>query len=138
MKIVEFEMDRYREVFLLWKSDPGIGLSTADEEEPIRRFLERNPGSSFLALLDGRVAGTVLCGNDGRRGYVHHLFVSLSYRKRGIASALMEAVFKRLRELDIEKCHLFVYRNNSHGKDFWAGGGWTERIDLAVFSRELE
>ncbi|MBK9133633.1 MAG: hypothetical protein IPM15_04570 [Betaproteobacteria bacterium] len=37
----------------LWQVTPGVGLSSADEPQAIRRFLERNPGLSFVgrALL---------------------------------------------------------------------------------------
>jgi putative acetyltransferase len=40
-----------------------------------------------------------------------------------------------LKALCIEKCHVFVYRDNSEGIEFWRRTGWTERTELVIFSR---
>ena len=46
------------------------------KRENIRAYLERNPGLSFVARDDlGHIAGAVLAGHDGRRGFLHHLAV---------------------------------------------------------------
>lgn len=69
-EITGLEIADYEEMLALWKRCEGIGLSSADEFEPIAAFLERNPGLSFAARKDGHVIGTSLCGSDGRRGYL--------------------------------------------------------------------
>jgi ribosomal protein S18 acetylase RimI-like enzyme len=40
----------------------------------------------------GVILGAVLCGNDGRRGYLHHLAVAAEWRRRGIGKALVRAI----------------------------------------------
>lgn len=58
----------YGEARTLWAVTPGVGLSTADQQAPIEQFLKRNPGLSFVAVNEGSLVGTILCGHDGRRG----------------------------------------------------------------------
>ena len=90
MHITEFTMEYYEDVYRLWESCDGVGLSRADSKDSISRYLQRNPGLSFVALEDGRVAGAILCGHDGRRASLNHLAVHPDFRKRGIATALVE------------------------------------------------
>ena len=79
----------------LWCSAEGIGLSSADSRPEIEHYLERNPGMSFVARDDGQIVGAALCGHDGRRGYLHHLAVAQSHRRRGIGTALAPGLLAR-------------------------------------------
>ncbi len=79
----------------------------------------------------------MLCGNDGRRGYLHHLAVAPEMRRRGIGKRLVELCFEGLSRRGIRKCHIFVKAGNEEGKRFWQRVGWTERIDLFVMSRDV-
>jgi ribosomal protein S18 acetylase RimI-like enzyme len=75
----------------LWRHTEGIGLNESDTEDGVRSFLIRNPGMSAIARSSsGDLVGVVLCGHDGRRGYLHHLAVRDSERNQGIASQLIE------------------------------------------------
>jgi ribosomal protein S18 acetylase RimI-like enzyme len=138
MEILPFTIQDYADAYALWAQTPGIGLSEADSEANVARYLARNPGSSFTAREDGRLLGTVLAGSDGRRGYLHHLVVEPAARRRGVGQTLVEASLKALRAQGIRKCHLFIFHANSAGQAFWRAAGWTERTDIEVFSRTLE
>jgi ribosomal protein S18 acetylase RimI-like enzyme len=118
----------------LWKASDGIGLSSADSRDAISKYLARNPAMSFAAYDGAGLAGTVLCGHDGRRGYVHHLAVAAPYRRKGIGLRLVKASLAALRAEGIEKCHLFVFRENAAAQAFWTKVKWTERTDLVIFS----
>lgn len=72
VKIREMGVGDYDSVIYLWRNTEGIGLSEADTKDNILQSLLRNPGLSFVAHKDNEIIGAVLCGNDGRRGYVHH------------------------------------------------------------------
>jgi len=118
----------------LWEATPGVGLSAADERDPIERFLARNPGLSFLAALDGRVIGTILCGHDGRRGLIHHLVVAPDCWRRGLGRTLLRRGLGALRGAGIDKCHLLVFGSNDAGLAFWRSVGASERRELALLS----
>jgi len=59
----------YEDAAALWYTTEGLVLRDADRPEAIASYLERNPGSSFVAVDGERLVGTVLCGHDGRQGY---------------------------------------------------------------------
>lgn len=129
--------DDVAEALALWTAAEGVGLRGADEPEALARYLARNPGLSLAARDGGRLVGAVLCGHDGRRGYLHHLAVAAGHRRRGIGRALVEGCLDGLRREGIAKCHLFVYRHNAAGQAFWRSLGWHARDDLRLMSHDL-
>jgi len=134
MQIREMVAADYPALRELWESSEGIGLSDADSPGGFEQFLERNPGLSLAAVDGGRLVGAALCGHDGRRGYIHHLAVSLSHRRRGIARAFVTRCLSTLDAEGIQKCHVFVLEENTAGSAFWEASGWAERVELVVFS----
>ncbi len=136
--VVPLTMDDFDAVHALWEESEGIGLHGAeDSREGIEAYLERNPGLSFTACYADHVVGAVLCGQDGRRGYLHHLAVAPAYRRHGIGRALAEACQDTLAAQGIRKCHIFIYNANEQGIAFWQRIGWTQRDDIALMSKNL-
>ena len=133
--VAEFEIDAYEQVYSLWKNCDGIGLSSADSQPSIQVYLERNPGLSLIAHDGQAVVGTILCGHDGRRGYIHHLAVLSAYRRQGIGRLLVDKGLAALQSCGIQKCHLFIFHDNSGGIEFWESIGWTYRRDIGVVSK---
>lgn len=119
----------------LWRRTEHVGVSVGDEPASIARFLARNAGLSFVALDPGRVIGAVLCGHDGRRGYLYHLAVEEGHRRKGVGGALLASCLDALRGAGIGKCHAFVFHENPFGERFWRRRGWESREDLLIYSR---
>ena len=138
MVIREMAIRDYDEVANLWQSSEGVGLSDADSREGVARFLERNPGLSFVACDGEQLVGAVLCGHDGRRGYIHHLAVSKSHRRQGLGWALVERCLSALGRDGIGKCHIFVFVDNQDTIAFWKNIGWTQRVELVMMSRYIQ
>ncbi len=130
----------YDEMIALWKTDPHIRLSSADSPGSIRVFLKRNRGLSLKITEGVKIAATMLCGWDGRRGYFHHLFVRSESRRKGYGKALVEEACARLTRLGIAKVHIFVLPGNETGQSFWEASGFYRRSesDVLFFSRDLE
>ena len=112
-----------------------MGLNESDSREAVGSFLRRNPGLSQVAVSGGRVIATVLCGHDGRRGYLHHLAVARRWRRKGLGRALVAACLERLHDAGIPKCNLFLYASNRPGRAFWRRLGWNVRSDLRLVQR---
>jgi ribosomal protein S18 acetylase RimI-like enzyme len=129
-----FRPEDHAQARALWESTEGVGLSNADSFENIARFLERNPGLSFVATNGGVVFATILCGHDGRRGLIHHLAVSPAHRRRGVGRELVSKSLAALQRDGIQKCHLLVFHQNSDGREFWKRIGAEERLTLGLFS----
>lgn len=137
IQIQKFNIEDYENVYALWEKCDGIGLSNADTKESIERYLNRNQGMSFVAKEEGTLVGAILAGHDGRRGYIHHLAVNKNARRRGIGMRLVEESFAVLSGESIEKCHIFVFRDNLRATDFWVNKGWNVRMDLNIISKEI-
>ena len=130
--------DDYDDVVALWRGCAGVVLSSADRPDAIARYLDRNPGLSLVAEETVGVVAALLCGHDGRRGYLHHLAVAPGHRGRGIARCLVERATAGLRQAGIAKCHIFVLRGNPTGLSFWTHLGWAAREDIGLVSLGLE
>ncbi|MHC5034832.1 MAG: GNAT family N-acetyltransferase [Planctomycetota bacterium] len=138
LTISEMTLSDYDEVAALWESAEGVGLSGSDSKQGVGAFLERNPGLSFVARAAGELVGAVMCGHDGRRGYVHHLAVAPTARRRGIGRALVDKCLAELRSIGIQRCHLLAFSTNLSGRHFWEAVGWVARDDLIVMSTDVD
>lgn len=116
----------------------GVGLNESDTPDQLKLYLNRNPGLSLVVRDNESLIGAVLCGHDGRRGYLHHLAVIPEYRKRGLGRQLIATCLALLREIGISKCNIFLYANNELGERFWTNCGWSKRYDLQVMQRPTE
>ncbi|MFJ3486875.1 GNAT family N-acetyltransferase [Pseudomonas sp. NPDC090202] len=127
-------LDDYDAVIELMRDTPGISLRDADSREATVRYLERNPGMSFVAEADGRLCACVMCGHDGRRGYLQHLLVLPAYRQQGVARELVQRCLDSLAQLGIRKCHLDVFKTNTSAAAYWQHQGWQLRTDIDRYS----
>ncbi|MEI6075902.1 MAG: GNAT family N-acetyltransferase [Verrucomicrobiota bacterium] len=134
MDIRTMTIEDYDAVIRLLTATSGVRLRDADSREATSRYLERNPGLSFVAFVGGFIAGCVMCGHDGRRGYLQHLAVSETHRRLGIGSALVEACLTKLESLGIRKSHIDVLVENQQAHDFWRHRGWQKRDDIFRYS----
>lgn len=138
VKVRKMLPEDYPEIYALWRACPEMELNDVDDSEAgILRLLARNPDTCFVAEVEGHLAGVILVGCDGRRGYVYHAGVLPALRGRGVGSALVEEAMRVLREMGICKVGLLVFASNELGKRFWASHGFDARDDLAYMSRVL-
>ncbi len=135
--IREMVTSDYDNVLALWKSLPGMGLSSADERDSVAAFLGQNPSTCLVAEQEGKISGTVLGGWDGRRGYVYHLAVDEELQEMGIGTALMDEVERRFRALGARRIHLMIYRDNTAWA-FYEKRGWFFRDkEISLMSKDL-
>jgi ribosomal protein S18 acetylase RimI-like enzyme len=132
-----FRIKDYDAVLALWRRSEGVGLNESDTRAAIAAFLRRNPRLSFVAEKNGRIIGAMLCGHDGRRGYLHHLAVSKRHRQRGIGQQLVSACLAKLRKAGIQKCNIFIFASNASGMKFWTHTGWNLRPELRLMQIRL-
>lgn len=136
--IRKMTMDDYEELADMWMKMPNMGLRSLDDSrEGIGRFLKRNPETSFAAWEDHRLVGAILCGHDGRRGYIYHTAVLPAYRGRGIASLLTGRAEEALRGEGISRVCLNVMESNEDGKRFWTDRGWEKKDFPGFYSKSI-
>jgi ribosomal protein S18 acetylase RimI-like enzyme len=124
-------IEDYDEVYQLWAGTAGMGMRSVDDSlEGIAKFLKRNPSTSFLAQSENEMVGIILCGHDGRRGYIYHTAVKQDYRNKGIGKALVATALDALKKEQINKVALVAFSTNDLGNKFWQSIGFEIRNDL--------
>lgn len=124
----------YDAVIDLWTRTAGVSVRDADSRDAIARYLDRNPGTSFVALVDDVVVGCILSGHDGRRGYLQHVAVATEHQRKGIGRELTQRCLDALGALGIQKFHLDVFKTNGNAATYWTQQGWTLRTDIDRYS----
>lgn len=124
VEINEMTIADYDDVLSLLRTSPGIAIRGADSREATERYLAQNPELSFVAKCAARTVGCVMCGHDGRRGYLQHLAVDPASQRCGIGTALVERCLAGLKRLDIDKAHVDVLVGNAPARltrrHFWS------------------
>jgi ribosomal protein S18 acetylase RimI-like enzyme len=127
-------IDDYDSVVELMEQTPGVSFRDADSRESTNRYLQRNPGLSFVCEVDRQLVGCIMSGHDGRRGYLQHLVVLPTHRRQGIANALVESCLTELESLGILKSHIDVFKTNALASAYWETQGWKLRTDIHRYS----
>jgi len=134
----EFEFERdYQAVIDLWSNaGPGIHVRRSDSPAEITKKLQRDPDLFLVAESEGQIIGSVMGGFDGRRGMMYHLAVAEPFRQRGIASALVDELEKRLRSKGCIRYYLLVTKDNQQAIDYYEKRNW-ERMELFTYAKDL-
>lgn len=124
------KIEDYDQIAALWSGIKGFAIRSIDDSrEGIERFLMRNPNTSVVAEMDGKIVGSILCGHDGRQGCFYHVCVDEAYRQHGIGRKLAEKAIDALKKEHINKVYLIAFTKNEGGNAFWKRIGWTCRDD---------
>ena len=133
----EFRIDDYDVAVELWNRVEGLDVAEGDDRETIRRFLQRNPDLSRIATDGSKIVGAVLCGHDGRRGYVYHLAVDPEYHGRGLGRRLIDECMAGLKRAGLERANILVAKDNPRGLDFWRRNCWEDLDGAAPMGRDV-
>ncbi len=138
MEIRTMKCEDYEQVKELWMCIRGFAIRSIDDSyEGVKRFLERNPKTSVVAVREGRIIGSILCGHDGRRGCFYHVCVHPDHRRKGIGKQMVVFAMNALKDENINKVSLIAFTKNDIGNAFWKTIGWTKREDLNYYDFTL-
>ena len=131
-------IEDYDNVWSLWMNSKNMGFNDVDDSRKgIEKFLARNPGTCFVAMDGETLAGVILGGQDGRRGYIYHLSVRDSYRRQGVGTKLVNLCTDAMKKEGIHKAALLVFKRNQDGNAFWEKQGFSVREDVFYRNRLL-
>lgn len=108
-----------------------------DPRRDIARKLRVQREWFLVAETNGRIAGSVMAGYDGHRGWVNYLAVDPSQRRSGLGRELMAEAERLLAEAGCPKINLQVRGTNEAALGFYERLGYT-RDDVVSFGRRLE
>ena len=120
----------------LWH-DCGLTRPWNDPEQDLARAL-LGPSSTVLACVDadGLLAGTVMVGSDGHRGWLYYLAVGPAYRGHGLGRLLVRAAERWLVERNVPKVQLMVRHGSEPVLGFYQRLGY-EPAEAVVLGRRL-
>jgi ribosomal protein S18 acetylase RimI-like enzyme len=95
---------------------------------------EGGPGAAGPGAAE-RIAGTVMSGYDGHRGWIYSLGVDPALRRTGIASALAAHAEAELAAAGCPKVNLQVFEGNAAALAFWAARGFAVDGVLSLAKR---
>lgn len=93
--------------------------SPTDTPEQVDQVI-RDPAASVLVAVDNDLlVGSIIGGWDGWRGNLYRLAVLPSYRRRGVARALVAAAEERLAERGARRVSALVEHDHPWAVGFW-------------------
>jgi ribosomal protein S18 acetylase RimI-like enzyme len=119
-------------VIALWNEVLPDSAPHNDPATTIRQKLAVERDLFFVAEIEDQIAGTVMGGYDGHRGWIYSVAVTPKYRHRGIASALIRRLETALIERGCLKVNLQVRSSNTGVIAFYERLGYSveERVSM--------
>jgi GNAT superfamily N-acetyltransferase len=133
---------RYRQsdrdgVVSLW-SRCGLLRPWNDPRRDIERKLAHDRGGLLVLEADGCLAGSVMAGYDGHRGWVNYLAVDPAWQGLGFGRLLMEEAEQWLLALGCPKVNLQVRTSNEHVIAFYRHLGYGTDDVVSMGKRLLD
>ena len=125
MVIRQFTDTDKASIVLLWLKC-GLVVPWNDPLLDIERKLAEHPELFLVADVDGKLAGTVMGGYDGHRGWINYLAVAPEHQGQGIGAQLMQTVEVRLLALGCPKINLQIRASNQRVINYYLGLGFKD------------
>jgi [ribosomal protein S18]-alanine N-acetyltransferase len=93
--------------------------------EDYRRWYDYNPDLCLVAVIDNRIAGDVISRIVEGKAELASMATHPSYRRRGVAFALLKESIKRVKDYGIGYIEIEVRKTNFNGLSFWEEMGFT-------------
>lgn len=112
-------------VVAVWNA-AGVARPWNDPARDIA-FARREPHSTVLvAEIDGRIAATVMVGEDGHRGWVYYVAVDPAHQGEGLGRAIMAAAEAWLAARGVWKVQLLIREDNVGVRRFYESLGYRD------------
>lgn len=111
----------------LWDEAAENESRTPDTQDAVVTLLGRDPDAVIVAEHEGELIGSVIAGWDGWRGHLYRLAVRASWRRKGVASALVRAAEDRFRALGAARADAIVLDANDLGHRLWQASGYNRQ-----------
>jgi ribosomal protein S18 acetylase RimI-like enzyme len=130
-----FQADDEKAVVSLWQQC-GLTRPWNDPHKDIARKLCVQADLFLVALLDGRIVGSVMAGYDGHRGWINYLAVAPEHHGKGWGRRLMTEAECRLLALGCPKINLQVRSSNKAVIEFYRRIGYVQD-DVVSFGKRI-
>jgi len=121
----------------LWHHAAENDGRPTDTRAAVVALIEHDPAALIVAEHDGELIGSVIAGWDGWRNHLYRLAVHPDWRRRGVASALLDAAETRFAQLGGTRADAMVLAGNDLGQRIWRARGYRQQDDWRRWVREL-
>jgi ribosomal protein S18 acetylase RimI-like enzyme len=83
-------------------------------------------GDVFVAARGGRIAGTIMAGHDGHRGWLYYLAVDPACRRAGLGRTLVAHAEAWLAAQGVAKVMLMIRETNTAVAGFYERAGYEQ------------
>ena len=106
-----------------------------DSRESLARQLEGGKVAILGAEADGRLIGSVMVSDDGRKGWINRLAVDLRYRRQGLGARLIAAAEEELKGRGMTVMAALIEVENAPSIDLFAKVGYLFDEGILYFSK---
>jgi ribosomal protein S18 acetylase RimI-like enzyme len=134
-EIIPYEDVHFSGVEVLWKEafpHDAHWNAAAESIAEKRRF---QPDLLLVAVEGPQVAGSVMAGYEGHRGWISRIAVLKSHRGRGIGAQLLAEAELRLAAMGCVKINLQVVESNADTVAFYERSGY--RVEPRISMSKL-
>jgi len=105
----------------------------------LRKLLSSYPKTFLVAELDGKIVGYIIAGVRWLSvGHILAIAVDPAHRGKGVGSALMREVFRRLRQNGATQVRLEVRKSNIRAICFYRKLGFVEKFEVPFYYADGE
>jgi putative hydrolases of HD superfamily len=133
VNVTEYDDTRDRQqTIALWKEVFGYTQARNEPALAIDKKTAANDGLFFVALDGQTVAGTIMAGYDGHRGWIYHLAVLPQHRNSGIGTALLHHAENKLARAGCMKINLQILEENRDVEAFYTANGYSPEKRISM------
>jgi ribosomal protein S18 acetylase RimI-like enzyme len=119
------------DALLRFWTEAGASLSTTDDVPYLRRAIENPAAALIVAEANERLVGSILGAFDGWRGNLYRLVVHPSYRRQGIARALVREIERIFVAWGVRRVTVLVELDRPWATQFWQAVGYPRDEHIA-------
>ncbi len=134
MEIRPFQRGEEEAVIELWRRCDLLRPQN-DPHDEILRKRKFQPDMFLVAVIDGKIVGSVMVGYEGHRGWINYLGVAPEMRRRGVGRRLMDEAERLLRDAGCPKINLQVRTSNLAVVEFYRAIGFVQDEVISMGKR---
>jgi ribosomal protein S18 acetylase RimI-like enzyme len=139
MDIRKARREDYDDIVMVW-SRAGLHHQPdgRDSRKELEREMEDPEADVLVAIWRGRMIGTIIGTNDGRKGWVNRLAVDLEFRGKGVAKALVDRVEVHFKARSIKIFCCLIDAENEPSQSLFEQAGYDRRSEVVYYSKKLD